>query len=230
MQYGKRFWSFFRHFGLQKYHHKCPLRHKIADYNAGRIPLEVKVHEDLARYYQLPFINLAEEVAKRIAHKEFTWVDDFKSLHPSPFGQEIYFATIKHLLQNNLVDKTIENMVTNKLRAPLQNDNYAKGKYVNIEKAGNKKEFQIETSWVPLDNAHTRVGFVNIPMLVSEKPGASFDFNFNGTAVGLALVAVVLMRASLTILLIVVNKRKWIFIPGGAKICIFHGMCCLVMI
>jgi len=151
--------------------------------------LEVKVHEDLARYYQLPFINLAEEVAKRIAHKEFTWVDDFKSLHPSPFGQEIYFATIKHLLQNNLVDKTIENMVTNKLRAPLQNDNYAKGKYVNIEKAGNKKEFQIETSWVPLDNAHTRVGFVNIPMLVSDKPGALFDFNFNGTAVGLALVA-----------------------------------------
>ena len=162
---------------------------KIADYNAGRIPPEVKVHEDLSKYYHLPFINLAKEVAERIAHKEFTWKDDFKSIHPSPFGQEIYFATIKRLLQNDLTDKAIRSISVKKLPPPLQRFNYENGEYVSVENADNKNGFRIDTSWTPSDSAHTRPGFVNVPMLISDQPGSSFDFTFNGKAVGLALVA-----------------------------------------
>jgi sialidase-1 len=162
---------------------------KIADYNAGKIPAEINVHNEISKYYHLPFINLAEEVTRRIAHKEFTWKDDFKSLHPSPFGQEIYFATIKRLLQNHFADANIKKVSAKKLPAPLQNYNYENGKYISIEKAYHKNHFQIDTSWAPSDNVNTRPGFVNVPILVADQPGASFDFTFNGTAVGLALVA-----------------------------------------
>ena len=34
---------------------------KMADYHAGKIPVEVQVHEDLAKQYHLPFINLAKK-------------------------------------------------------------------------------------------------------------------------------------------------------------------------
>jgi sialidase-1 len=162
---------------------------KITDYNSGHIPSEVKVHDDLAQYYHLPFINLAEEVAKRIANKEFTWADDFKNLHPSLFGQEIYFASIKRLFQNNLVNQTSKSLEANRLPAPLLPYNYANGKYVSVENAANKKGFQINTSWIPADSAHTRPGFAKVPMLIAGKAGSSFDFSFNGTAVGLAVVA-----------------------------------------
>lgn len=162
---------------------------KIADYNAGHIPTEVKVHEDIAQHHHLLFINLAAEVAERINHNEFTWQDDFKNLHPSPFGQELYFATIKRLLQQNLMDKQATNIVISKLPPPLLKNNYSNGKYVAIAKATNKKDFTIVDSWKPTDGVNTRPGFVNVPMLISNKAGASFDFVFKGTAVGLAIVS-----------------------------------------
>lgn len=162
---------------------------KIADYNAGHIPTEIKVHDDIAKRYQLPFINLAAEVTERINHNEFTWQDDFKNLHPSPFGQELYFAAIKRLLQQNLTEKQATDIVVNKLPSPLQKDNYSNGKYVAITKATNKKYFEVIDSWKPTDGVNTRPGFVNVPMLISDKAGASFDFVFKGTAVGIAIVS-----------------------------------------
>jgi sialidase-1 len=38
-------------------------------------------------------------VYDRIKAGEFTWKYDFKDLHPSPYGQEVYFQTIKELLK-----------------------------------------------------------------------------------------------------------------------------------
>jgi sialidase-1 len=161
----------------------------VHDYSTGKIPLEVKVHSDLAKYYHLPFINLAEEVSKRIANKEFTWKDDFKNLHPSPFGQEIYFNAIKTLLRKEFIDNSVMQPVAVKLPPPLQKFNYDDAKYIAIDNAGNKKDFIVDPSWNPADSARTRSGFVNVPMLVGEKARAGFDLVFNGTAVGIATVA-----------------------------------------
>jgi sialidase-1 len=72
---------------------------KSSDYAKGKIPAEVANHELVAQYYNLPSINLAKEVYDKIKNKEFSWENDFKDLHPSPFGQELYFVTMKSLLQ-----------------------------------------------------------------------------------------------------------------------------------
>lgn len=83
---------------------------KLADYRANKEPIEVKVHQQVAKAYNIPFINLALEVNKRIEAGEFTWEYDFKDLHPSPFGQEIYFQTIKTLLKHELTGKKQKNL------------------------------------------------------------------------------------------------------------------------
>ena len=72
---------------------------KNHDFDANIESLEVRVHRLLAACYHLSFINLAKEVYERIRNGEFTWEDDFKDLHPSPYGQNNYYQSIKSLLQ-----------------------------------------------------------------------------------------------------------------------------------
>ena len=73
---------------------------KMKVYNSGQIPEVIKNHEMVASHYQVSSINLAKEVTDRINAGEFTWEDDFKDLHPSPFGQIIYYNSIKTFLDN----------------------------------------------------------------------------------------------------------------------------------
>ena len=162
---------------------------KIAEYNEGKSPVEVKVHDELSSHYHLPFINLAEEVSKRIAHKEFTWEDDFKNIHPSAFGMEIYFNSIKTLLRKEWDGKTAVRLTAIQLPASLQRYTYGNADYVDVQKVTHKSNFILDPYWRPADSAKTRTGFVDVPMLTSTIPGASFDFSFNGCSVGMAVVA-----------------------------------------
>ncbi len=162
---------------------------KTADYDAGRVPTEIKVHEDIAAHYHLPFINLAEEVAKRIANKEFTWKDDFKNLHPSPFGQQLYFLTIKALLEQQTGRSVKKVTAKDTLPAPLQSLNYAVAGYRPVYTATSLNNFAIQDNWQPQDSARTRPGFVHVPVLQAIKAGASFELNFTGTAAGIAVLS-----------------------------------------
>lgn len=162
---------------------------KITNYKANQIPVEVKVHQDIAKHYQIPFINLAEAVSKRIEIGEFTWSGDFKNLHPSPFGQEIYFSEIKTLIRNSIKDNSATQLEAFKLPVATQKYAYTKGDYVGVEKAVVKKDFVLESSWKPKDKVNTRTGFVNVPVLSATNAGAELSFSFKGNAVGIAILA-----------------------------------------
>lgn len=157
---------------------------KTGDFEAGKVPTEVTVHQKVARHYGASFINLAREVYDRTKAGEFSWKYDFKDLHPSSYGQEVYFQTIKELfkMQSPLVAKT-------DLPKPIDIYSYQKARYVAVDQAKKMNGFQVNTNWAPTDGVGTREGFVNVPMLVSEKAGSSFEFSFTGTAVGIAIVS-----------------------------------------
>jgi sialidase-1 len=162
---------------------------KIADYAAGKIPGEVKLHETIAKHYQFPFINLAREVNDRIANKEFTWADDFKNLHPSPFGQQVYFNTIRQMFQDLLNIEKGNRSVTYSLPASLYEANYSNGEYAPVENAVVKNHSAVAPDWKPADNIKTRAGFADMPVLEAVGAGASFGFSFTGTAVGIAIIS-----------------------------------------
>jgi sialidase-1 len=157
---------------------------KNSDYDAGKEPVEVAVHQKLAKYYGASYINLAREVYDRIKAGEFSWQYDFKDLHPSPYGQEVYFQTIKELLK---LDTPSVSEV--KLPALLDKFSYGKASYYPIQEAKNLKGFTLVPSWAPKDNVSTRDGFVNVPMLVGEEVNASLDFEFKGKAIGIAIIS-----------------------------------------
>ncbi len=161
---------------------------KLADYQSGKIPTAVQSHDEVAKYYKVPFINLAEEVNKRIDNKEFTWEYDFKSLHPAPFGQEIYFNTIKTFLRKSFIKDKINAPSAIVLSTPMDKLNYANGDFLPLEDAIKKKGFTVDASWHPRDSVATREGFVDVPVLVGDKPGDYFQVPFQGTAVGIAVI------------------------------------------
>jgi sialidase-1 len=159
---------------------------KNADYDAGKEPVEVAVHQRIATHYGAAYINLAREVYDRIKAGEFSWKYDFKDLHPSPYGQEVYFQTIKELLKITPDHSTAGDI---KLPVAINKFSYEKAGYHPVAEARELKGFRLDPVWKPADKVSTRAGFVDVPMLVGENAGSSFAFDFKGRAVGLAIIS-----------------------------------------
>lgn len=167
---------------------------KIACYNAGKTPDVITEHERVAKHYQVSTIHLAQEVAERIHAGQFTWKDDFRDLHPSWYGQRLYTATIKRMLdavwQMPLAPES--QVKTHPQPDPLDSWSYFNGRLVDIKEAQTGKGWKFDPSWKPQtdkEKASTRSGFVNVPMLVTDQVGAELTFKFRGTAVGLWIIA-----------------------------------------
>nr|WP_068893214.1 SGNH/GDSL hydrolase family protein [Pedobacter panaciterrae] len=161
-------------------------------YDSGIVPTSVANHELIADHYELPSINLAKAVRDKLANNEFNWEKDFKDLHPSPFGQELYFEAIKDLLSSNFASfskSANKKQKATRLPALLNKGSFTRGKYLSIDNAENKTGWELVKNWTPTDGLSTRPGFVNVPMLVSATAGSSFTLKFKGTAIGMAIVS-----------------------------------------
>jgi sialidase-1 len=107
---------------------------KMNDYNQGIIPAEIVNHEKVAGYYNLASVNLANEVTERINNREFTWEGDFIDLHPSPFGQLVYYASIADLLKGCWDQGATVTPSMQPLPARLDPLSYEKGRLVEVRK------------------------------------------------------------------------------------------------
>ncbi|HEX5552667.1 MAG TPA: GDSL-type esterase/lipase family protein [Chitinophagaceae bacterium] len=160
---------------------------KLADYSEGKIPVAVHNHELVAQHYGLPSLNLAREVYDKIKAGEFSWQYDFKSLHPAPYGETLYFESMKALL-----DSCFEKAGTaysNKLPEPMNKFSFDNGQYYPIQKARIKSGWKLIDHWHPEDQTHTREGFVDVPVLEATVPGSELKLSFTGTAIGMAVLA-----------------------------------------
>lgn len=164
---------------------------KMETYRKGEIPAVIRNHERLAAYYNIPSINLAKEVTDRIDHGEFNWEDDFKNLHPSPFGQGVYACSMIQFLEKALSsplhdhDKITDHILPEKMDPQC----YDRGYLIEASALQPVKGWFIDPSWHPRDGTNTRQNFVNVPMLISETPGSTLGFKFEGQAIGIAVAA-----------------------------------------
>jgi len=163
---------------------------KMKSYNEGEIPEVIINHEKAADHYGVSTINLAREVTYRINAGEFTWEEDFKDLHPSPFGQMIYYHSIRSFLESSLNGKGSSNQKSKKHTMPEKLDAYSydAGKLISINLANLIHGWSIIENWHP-ENGSTRAGYVDVPMLCAAEIGAELSLKFKGRAVGLAVAA-----------------------------------------
>jgi len=165
---------------------------KMREYRLGKTPDVIRSHEKVAEHYQVPSINLALEVTHRIMAGEFTWEKDFVDLHPSPFGQRIYFNSIQRLFADAWRKSLPDDAAIRPHRipaAPLDPASYYHGRLTGVDQAVLEKGWKLDPNWSPRDGKGTREGFVQVPMVVAEQPGAVLRFKFEGTAVGVFVAA-----------------------------------------
>lgn len=164
---------------------------KLKGYERGVVPLAVSNHELIANHYHLPSINLAIEVFDKIKAGEFSWEKDFRDVHPSPFGQKIYYNTIKELLElsSEKFAAGLVKEVTYSLPPPLNKWNFENAGYLSIQNADLQQGWKLINEWMPKDKTFTREGFVNMPILEATVPGASLSLSFKGRAIGMAIIS-----------------------------------------
>jgi len=161
-----------------------------ADYRNSITPEVIVNHDKVATHYNVPAVDLAKEVTDRIDAGEFTWECDFKNLHPSPFGQEIYIRTIKTLLYKCLQQiDTTATPVEHPLPKAIDKYSYFNGRYVPVNEAKVIQNWQLVEHWKPSDGAETRKQYVDVPALMAEKPGAVMELPFKGNAVGICITS-----------------------------------------
>ncbi len=155
----------------------------------GATPAVIVHHDRVARHYDVPAIDLAREVTERIDAGEFTW-GDFRDLHPSPFGHALYARSIARLFDMSWSTTlpTKQRTAPYPLPAPLDPMNYGRASLVDIDRAQLIAGWRRDPAWQPTEGG-TRDGFVRVPMLVTDRPGAELRLKFQGTAVGILVAA-----------------------------------------
>ncbi len=159
---------------------------KLEDYKNNRVPVVIQQHEKVAEYYRIPSVNFAKEVYDRILAGEFTWKNDFKNLHPSPFGQKIYFRTLKYFFdtswKNPAGTERVPRMLPEKL---LDTFSYINGHFVSPDRGKPGTGWHLIENWTPAEKIETRAGFVNDEVMESTVPGATMRLKFKGKAIGI---------------------------------------------
>ncbi len=164
---------------------------KIADYNHKIEPEVIVNHNQVAEHYNIPTINLAKEVTDRINNGEFTWENDFTNLHPSPFGQGVYANSIIHFLNHAFTNclHPDDKLTTQNLPVRIDKNSYDNGHLLDVNNAKLSKGWSIDPSWNPKDGTGTRPNFVDVPMLIGNKPNGALKLKFQGNTVGIAVAA-----------------------------------------
>jgi len=164
---------------------------KMTEYRKRITPPEIQNHEKVAAHYGVSTINLAKEVTERIDNGEFSWENDFKNLHPSPFGQHIYYQSMKAFLETCWSGFVADDdkLTAYPLPEKLAKACYNHGVLIPAVETQPVKGWKIDQNWTPTDKTGTRDDFTSVPMLIAETPGGTLKFDFEGNAIGIAVAA-----------------------------------------
>lgn len=156
----------------------------------GQLPDVVLNHERVANYYAVPTVNMVQEISERILDGEFEW-KDFGGDHPSPMGQNYYTASMLRLMGLMWSDRKQTDTIEPHAIPEKQLDefSYVNGDFLDIREARLGKGWALVPKWHPQDQASTRNGFVDVPMLETMQAGSRLTLDFSGRAIGICCVA-----------------------------------------
>ncbi len=168
-------------------HFACP--EKIEDYKNGKIPEVIASFDRVAAQYGVPTLDITREIFERIERGEFSWKDDIKGLHPSPFGQQLYADSIERLLDEAWAGAPTP-VKPHPMPAKVDEASYDEGQLFPPQTARKCKGFRIVTDYdAKSDGGKIRVGWNEMPQLVGQEPGDNFELRFKGSAVAMMVIA-----------------------------------------
>ncbi len=157
----------------------------------GKTPLTAGSHEEVAGHYGVSTIDLAREVAERIAAGKLTW-KQFGGTHPAPFGNAICAGMIDGLMSAAWKAPLPADAARKPYpmpAKPLDALSYFNGRFIDPARAKVKAGWKLAVpQWKKLKGSCRR-RFLDTTMLSAEKGGAELTLEFTGTAVGAYVLA-----------------------------------------
>jgi len=158
---------------------------------AGKTPISIGAHEEVAQHYAVSTIYLAKEVAERIADGRMTW-QQFGGTHPAPAGNRLCAGMIDSLLENAWKPplpadaKQLPHPIP---AEPLDAQNYEHGRFLDPGQAKADAAWQLHVPpWAELEGS-CRGRFKETRLLCADQPGAELTLLFNGKAIGAYVLA-----------------------------------------
>jgi sialidase-1 len=160
------------------------------DYNAGRVPQVIELHEKVAVAYGNASLDLAREVTDRIQAGQFTWAEDFKGLHPSRFGNNLYANSISRMLEAAWRAPEAPAQDHSLPPNPLDTQSYFRGRFGRLQDVKRVRGFEHMRPWKP--GVETKIhGLLtkDSDALVAHEPESEIEVALEGTAAGLLIGA-----------------------------------------
>ncbi len=158
---------------------------------ASKVPLSIAAHADVCRHYNVSTIDLAKEVAERIAADKLTW-KQYGGTHPAPLGNRIGADMIDGLLGvawKGPPTATTALLPHESPTAPLDPRNYEKGKFLDPSTASAASGWTWHVpDWKNLAGS-CRSRFSREKLLCATQVGSEVTLKFTGRAVGAYVLA-----------------------------------------
>ncbi len=170
----------------------------LETWQQGKIPLSVAAHEQVMEHYGISSVALAKEVAERITAGSFTW-KEYGGTHPAPAGNQIAANLVQDLLgtawhlnkslgvEENAATKSAD--AAKPLRKAIDPNSYQSGRLTEVARAKIDADWTVGIpDWKNLRGS-MRSRFENLRFLHASKVNAELSLDFEGTAIGLFILA-----------------------------------------
>ncbi len=159
--------------------------------SGGEAILSASQHERVARHYQIPSVYLSKKVGQRINDGSLTW-KQFGGTHPGPAGNQLATDMATSILSTGWrgIDAAQLRPIAHPTpRKMLLSSSFANGALLPLDRVQHDAEWKIsEPDWKSIAGGK-RSRFLGIPLLHSEVPGALASISFDGTAIGIYVLA-----------------------------------------
>jgi len=160
----------------------------LKKWQANEIPISVQAHEQVAKHYHVPAINLARQVAQSISSDNLTWAL-FGGTHPKPFGNRIATRMIDRLMTIAWDMDTPAKAEAHPLTDPIDPKSYFRGRLIDVGSAEISGNAVIEVpDWKAIGGGF-RQRFANRKLLCLTGAGGEIELKFTGTAIGTYVLA-----------------------------------------
>lgn len=165
----------------------------LETWQKGEVPLSVAAHESVMERYGVSSVVLAKEIAERISEGTFTW-DEYGGTHPAPAGNQIAANLVQDLLSTawNLKETLVmddQQVERGELPKAIDKKSYQSGSLTEVSAAKTSDAWTIGTpDWKSIQGS-MRSRFENLALLSGSKVGGELKLGFQGTAIGLFVLA-----------------------------------------
>jgi lysophospholipase L1-like esterase len=156
---------------------------------AGKTPLTIAAHEEVAAHYGVPSVHLAKEVARRVGAGTLTW-KDYGGTHPAKAGNALAADLIDGLLER-VWARPAEAAPPRPLPEPLDPLCYERGRFIDPGQARFGPKWTLGVPDWPKIPGNLRDRFKGLPVLEGTLGRTSRDLvlEFEGTAIGAYVLA-----------------------------------------